>query len=198
MSFLETLDGPHTRIVNGKSYAFPQLTTRDYLPWLTQLAAERRKAFLDLLPAGRAQTPTQIQERQKIALYDVTPDNLVPLIGTGDGTIRVLEMVARKNGMEEEAVIAWVDAGTPKQNTYDAYRFSGLVPAEWIASVYPPPMPNRYIELIDAASSGDSKTVQILASAIASEMKAAADDAKRAKAEQEKQENQPDPNVVAA
>ena len=76
---------------------------------------------------------------REIALMHCTPDDLIGEIVGGEGTIRVLELAAKKLNLASDEAIAFVDGATALQNQKDAFRISGLLTAERFLEYYPPP-----------------------------------------------------------
>lgn len=141
MSFSDVFALPFTRTVNGKPYTVKLLTTSDYLPWLSELKDKLKAEFKAGIPHDTT-TIDQFTANKAIALYDVTPDSLIPLIGNGVDTIRVLKMLGRKAGITDDTELnAFVDGGSLRQNLRDAYRGSSLLSAEDYLAYFPDELP---------------------------------------------------------
>ena len=171
-TFAEAFELPYVRVVNGKSYTLPILSTRDYLPWVQELTESRRKDETARIPQLMA-AKDKMATLRNISLLDVTPDDLVPLVETPAGTIRVLEMSGRKAGVPEGELVAFVDGCSLRTNTKDAFRVSGLVSAEWFAMRFPQQPAPWLIQLWDAASAGDPVNLAAVAVQCVAEQKAA-------------------------
>jgi hypothetical protein len=137
-SFADNFEQPVTITVDGKELAVRPLTTRDYLPWLDELTEQKRKREIEHAPPP-AKPIDRFKVIRSILAEEVTPDDLVPLIFTAKGTIRIGGMALRKAGMEESRADAWMDSQSAKANEEFAARVSGLLSQQRLADLYGSP-----------------------------------------------------------
>lgn len=134
-TFADVFDLPVNLEIDGKTVAVPLLTTRDYLPWLEQLTAEKRERDTKLIPAG-TKPIERFQMMRDIAVREITPDDLGPLVFTAAGTIKVLEKALEKAGLDKPTIDRFIDSRPAKANEKLAVRLSGLYSATRYAEIY--------------------------------------------------------------
>jgi hypothetical protein len=140
LSFQDSFALPFTRHVNGKDYTLKLLTTSDYIPWMGELTTQRRKDFKAEIPE-MVDPVSRYNIQRAIVLHEVTPDSLVELIATGEGTIRVLKLLGKKAGVPDGEMEEFVNGGSPQQNLRDAYRGSALMSTEQYLTYFPDELP---------------------------------------------------------
>lgn len=127
-SFSDTFESPITVTIDGRGeVVLPLLTTRDYLPWLDELTKAKRESDTKSIPA-QARPTERFRMLQFINSSEATPEDIAPLIFSGKGAIRILDMALAKAGVKDEAERnRFIDARPHTANEELAARVSGLL-----------------------------------------------------------------------
>jgi hypothetical protein len=138
-SFADTFEQPIKLSLNGRGeVTVPLLSVRDYLPWLDELTQAQQARERDLVPPN-TKPAERIRILRNVGVQEATPDDIAPLIFTGRGMIRVLEMALRKVGLTDEEIAKFIDSQSLKDNEKLAVRLSGIYSQRRIAIMYTTP-----------------------------------------------------------
>jgi hypothetical protein len=166
MSFADTFELPVARKVGDKTYMLPVLTTRDYLPWIAEETQAMRAEAHALIPE-KIKPNDLLAARKQASRIECTTDEIARQVRFRPAAvIRVLEIAARKAGVADDDIAAFVDAGNERRNRRDAARVSGLFSAAEQVDLFPEDVPSWVMRLIDAAQSGDATAVTSLVKGI--------------------------------
>ena len=190
MSFADTFDAPMVRIVAGKSVTVPPLTTRDYLPWVAEESVRMRAEAMSLIPETEIKATDKIAARKQAARVECTLDELArQVLFRPEAQVRLLKLAAKKAGLEDDAVEAFIDAGGPRQNQREGCRLSRLFGADELVERFPDLLPTFAIRIVDAVLAGDADAaIELVKIGIASVAQ------QRAEAEAERLKREQSPN----
>lgn len=148
-NFSDTFELPASVTINGEAKALKPLSIRDYLPWCAELVQKYRERNKPLIPPDLKSIDRMKLESQ-IEAFDVSPDDIRPLVFLAPGTIRVLRMsyartvsgkrLDKLSDQEREALYAqaddWIDELPAKDAEQLAVRLSALFTADELVAWY--------------------------------------------------------------
>lgn len=136
MASMNESDGDVEVCAAGEKIHVPRLKIRDYLPWLAELQAERKTHSVKLIPGGLPAIE-RFKLLRNIEFDQPSPDDIVPLLYTAPGQIRVIEtaIVKAKDKTMADKII---DDLTAAQSKRLAFEISGLFTASQLAEIFIP------------------------------------------------------------
>lgn len=150
-NFLDAFEGPLTLKVNGKDVDVHPLTTRDLLPWLSNLTEKQKDSDRRLVPK-EMKPVDRFRVLRNIEAITKSPDSIAQEVFTADGTIRVLELALKKSGVPDDQAQKFIDSQPVKLNEYLAVRLCGCYTSRQVADIY---FPQR-VDVTDFVSSEDN------------------------------------------
>lgn len=102
MNFAEATEAPIIERIGGQDVTFPVLWIEDYLPWIAQIAAERKAKMLKLIPP-KADAQEQFRLKRAIELDEPNVDVIAERVWTLAGAAKILDLSLAKGGFTNEA-----------------------------------------------------------------------------------------------
>jgi hypothetical protein len=148
-TFSDAFERPAVIKIDGQDKEIKPLTVRDYLPWCAELVQQYQERNTKLIPTD-LKSVDKMKLQSQIAAFEVTPDDIRPLIFRVKGTMRALETAALKalagkkladitdddRKQHLPKVEEWIDGYTPKEAEIVAVKLSGLFTVEEIVDWY--------------------------------------------------------------
>lgn len=139
MDFAEAFEAPVIERIGGRDVTFPVLWNEDYLPWIAQIATERRAKSKPLIPA-KGDPIDRFKMDRIVALEEVTVDAISERVWTIPGAMKVLDLSLAKAGVKDEAERKRiVNAVPPRRVCVLASEVSGLFERRVTAAAAPQP-----------------------------------------------------------